>query len=176
MSKLTHGAGKEKAKKSIKKTHAFTVRIPCSSLKQGLQEIKAILSKHYDKFKVTGSLSPSTASQCKAKSRKLQNWVAAKYSWVSELPWGKDCPIEPRQMGETGPDVRLDAEARKRFPFTMECKNTENWSLPAAIKQAQANIYPDTDWLVVLMKNRTKPVVVLDADRFFELLKEAKNG
>ena len=111
----------------------------------------------------------------KEKAKRCQRYVAQKVAELTGLECGKDCPVESRQMGETGPDVRLDAEARKRFPFTVECKNTENWSLPAAIKQAQANMYPGTDWLVVLMKNRTKPVVVLDADRFFELLKEAKN-
>lgn len=110
----------------------------------------------------------------KEKAKRCQRYTAQKISELTGLECGKDCPVESRQMGETGPDVRLDQEARRRFPFTVECKNTENWSLPAAIKQAQANCYPGTDWLVVLMKNRTKPVAVLDADRFFELLKEAK--
>ena len=121
-------------------------------------------------------MSKLTHGARKEKAKRCQRYVAQKVAELTGLECGKDCPVESRQMGETGPDVRLDAEARKRFPFTTECKNTENWSLPAAIKQAQANMYPDTDWLVVLMKNRTKPVVVLDADRFFELLKEVKNG
>ncbi|OQC75319.1 MAG: hypothetical protein BWX44_00050 [Spirochaetes bacterium ADurb.Bin001] len=34
------------------------------------------------------------------------------------------------------------------------------------------NQKPGTDWLLVAKKNRIKPVVILDAERFFEILKE----
>jgi len=113
-------------------------------------------------------------SSRKEKAKRLQKYVAYKVAELTGLPCGKDCSIESRQMGETGPDVRLDMEARKRFPFTVECKNQETWSVPAAIKQCQANLYDGTDWLLVLCKNRMRPVVVLDAEVFFELLEKTK--
>lgn len=114
------------------------------------------------------------SSTCKAKGRRLQKLVAEKIQKFTGLGCGPDCPIESRQMGQNGPDIRLDIEARKLFPFTVECKNQEKWSLPSAIEQCQTNCYPGTDWLVVLGKNRTKPIVVLDLDVFFELLHKAK--
>ena len=38
-----------------------------------------------------------------------------------------------------GQDVRLVGEAKKRFPFSIECKWQESWSLPSWIKQAKEN-------------------------------------
>lgn len=116
----------------------------------------------------------------KEKGKRLQKWMAQKIADLTGLECGKDCPIESRQMGEAGPDVRLDSEARRLFPFTVECKNQENWCVPASITQARANTYPGTDWILVLSKNRFKPVVVMDAEAFFRLVggksaKEADN-
>jgi len=113
-------------------------------------------------------------SSSKNKGKRLQKLVAELISNLIDMECGPDCPIESRQMGQNGPDIRLDQEARKRFPFTVECKNQENWGVPAAIKQAQANCYADTDWLLVLAKNRTKPVVVLDCEAFFQILTKLK--
>lgn len=106
----------------------------------------------------------------KAKGRAFQNWVAERISKLIKVPWGADQPIEPRRMGQNGVDIRLDAESRKIFPWSVECKNTEVWSLPAAIKQVKADLYPDTDWIVFLRKNRHEEVAVLNAEVFFELL------
>lgn len=111
-------------------------------------------------------------SSAKNKGKRLQKWVAQKIADLICMELGPDCPIESRQMGQNGPDIRLDSEARKRFPFTVECKNTENWGVPAAIDQAKANCYQGTDWLLVLSKNRYKPVVVMDAEAFFRLLQQ----
>jgi len=111
-------------------------------------------------------------SSAKDKGRRLQKWIAEKIAELTGMECGKDCPIESRPMGQTGPDIRMDPEARKAFPFTIECKNTESWSLPSAIKQCKANLYPNTQWMVVLGKNRHKPVVVLDAETFFCLLEQ----
>jgi len=113
-------------------------------------------------------------SSAKGKGRRLQKLVAQMISELTGLECGPDCPIESRQMGQNGPDIRLDQSARRLFPFTVECKNTENWSLPSAIKQAQSNLYPGTEWLVFLAKNRTKPIAVLSAEAFFSLLEMTK--
>ena len=68
-------------------------------------------------------MSKLTHGARKEKAKRCQRYVAQKVAELTGLECGKDCPVESRQMGETGPDVRLDAEARKRFPFTTECKN-----------------------------------------------------
>jgi hypothetical protein len=111
-----------------------------------------------------------THSARKDKAKRLQKFVAKKASELTGLPWGKDCPIESRQMGETGVDVRLDSEARKLFPFSFECKNQETWSVPGWIDQAKANCYPNTYWALCLNRNRHSPIIVMDAEAFFALL------
>ena len=109
-------------------------------------------------------------SSAKAKGRALQNWTCEKISELLGIPWGKDESIASREMGQPGTDIRLVGEAQERFPFSVECKWQESWSVLAWIKQAQENQKAGTDWLLVMKKNRIKPVVVIDAERFFELL------
>jgi len=114
-------------------------------------------------------------SSAKAKGRRLQNWVGQKVAKLTGFACGADEPIEPRRMGQNGVDIRLESQVRRVFPYSIECKNTEKWSVNKAIEQVKADQYPNTDWLVVLAKNRTKPVVVLDAEVFFELLDRVLN-
>lgn len=57
----------------------------------------------------------------------------------------------------------------KLFPYSVECKNCERWSIPEWIEQAKGNKYQDTDWLLVVKKNRGTPLVVMDADTFFRM-------
>ena len=111
-----------------------------------------------------------TPQSAKSKGRTLQQWACAKISELIKLPWGHDSPIESRGMGQNGVDVRLDDKAIKLFPFSVECKNCEAWSLPAWIKQAKANQKDGTDWLLIVKKNHTQPIVVMDAEAFFRLL------
>lgn len=115
-------------------------------------------------------------SSCKAKGRRLQQLVAQKISEAIGLPCGKDQPIESRPMGQSGVDIRLDKEAIKLFNYSVECKNAENFSIPAWIKQAQENQIKGTDWLLVVAKNRTKPIVILDIDAFFSIIQKLQRG
>jgi hypothetical protein len=89
------------------------------------------------------------------------------YEWGSN---GEDCPIESRPMGQSGCDVRMESHVLKEFPFSVECKWQETWSIPAWIKQAEANTLPGTNWLLFVKKNNSKELVVLDARLFFDML------
>lgn len=113
----------------------------------------------------------STGS-AKAKGRRLQQWVAEKISVLLNIPWGKDELIASREMGQCGTDIRLIGEAKKRFPFCVECKFQESWSVHAWIEQAKANQEEGMDWLVFAKRSRTKPIVIMDGKAFFELLKK----
>lgn len=115
----------------------------------------------------------SVASR-KAKSRKCQQWVAKKISDLLDMPWGKDEVIASREMGQPGVDIRLVGDAKECFPWSVEAKWQEKWSLPAAIRQAKENQMNGTDWLVVLKKNHHDYVAVLDADVFFDILRLIK--
>lgn len=107
----------------------------------------------------------------KSKGRRLQNWVAQQIAQITNLPVGKDEHIAPREMGQSGPDIRLSPLAREAFPFSIECKNSERWNLTQTIQQAINNSYPNTNWLVILKRNNYKPIAVIDAEIFFNLLK-----
>lgn len=113
---------------------------------------------------------PIKPSSAKDKGRRLQQMVCAKISDLIGLPWGQDQPIESRPMGQSGTDVRLDSEAIKLFPFSVECKWQENWSVPSWIEQAQANQIPGTHWMVVAKRRNKDPVVIISLDVFFKLL------
>lgn len=113
-------------------------------------------------------------SSAKAKGRTLQHWVCQKISDLLEIPWGKDELIASREMGQSGTDVRLIGEAQTRFPFSVECKCQETWSFPAWIRQARGNQKEGTDWLLIVNKNFHAPTVTMDAQRFFERMKEKK--
>jgi hypothetical protein len=118
----------------------------------------------------------NTVASRKAKARRLQNWTAEQIAALLECEWGKDCTVAPREMGQSGTDVRLIGDAQVQFPYSVECKNQETWAIPAWIKQAKENQKDDTDWLLVCKRNNEKPVIVMDADAFFRLLKENKDG
>jgi len=117
-------------------------------------------------FKKTISISSR-----KGKARSLQKWVCEKISELINVPCGIDEEITSREMGQSGTDVRLSKEALKKFPFSVECKNQESWSIPAWILQAKRNIIPGTDWLLFLTKNGHEEILVMDADAFFKHLK-----
>lgn len=117
-----------------------------------------------------------STSSAKAKGRSLQQWACQQISDLLGIPWGKDGLIASREASQTGTDVRLVGEAKKKFPFSVECKWQETWSVLPWIKQAQENQTEGADWLLILKKNRINPVVVMDAARFFELLRGMGNA
>jgi hypothetical protein len=115
-----------------------------------------------------------TVASAKDKGRRLQKWVCEQISNLTGYEWGHDCPIESRGMGQNGVDVRLEKDVIKVFPYSVECKAQESWSIPAWIEQAKANIMPGTEWLLVAKKSRQDPIVIIDAKVFFQILQKVK--
>ena len=113
-------------------------------------------------------------SSAKGKGRNCQNWTAKKISELLNMPWGKDEVIAPREMGQSGVDIRLVADAKEQFPWSVECKWSEKWNVHNFIRQAKDNQKNSTDWLLILKKNRGDYVAVLDAEVFFDLLRLIK--
>jgi len=113
-------------------------------------------------------------SSKKAKGRRLQNKIAERISKLLNLPWGYDEVIAPREMGQSGTDIRLVGEAKEKFPFAIECKNQERWDLREWIQQAKANTSDDLpNWLLFIAKNRMKePLVVMESETFFKLFEQ----
>ncbi len=105
----------------------------------------------------------------KAKARRLQQWVANKIGEILDIEVGKDKLIESREMGQTGVDVKLYGEAKELFPFSVEAKRQEKFSIPAWVKQAKENEMDGTKWLLFCRRSNEDPIVVLDADVFFSI-------
>ena len=79
--------------------------------------------------------------------------------------------IESRSMGAGGEDLIMSKAARTKFPYSVECKNQERLNIWQAWEQTNNNkgIYEP---MLVIKKNGTSPLVVLNADNFLEYVKE----
>ena len=82
--------------------------------------------------------------------------------------------IESRSMGAGGEDLIMSKAARTKFPYSIECKNQERMNIWSAWEQANGNkgMYEP---LVVIKKNGVRPLVVLDAENFLEMIREFNN-
>lgn len=107
-------------------------------------------------------------SSCKAKGRRFQQWVAERIGKVLDIEVVKDGDIESRPMGQSGSDIILRGEAKRLFPFGVECKNVESLSIWKALKQAEEYGNP----LLFLTRNRTPKYVAMRADEFFKMYQE----
>jgi len=104
----------------------------------------------------------------KAKGRLLQQWV--RDLLVESLDIHPE-DIESRSMGAGGEDLIMSRAARKSFPYSIECKNQEKINVWEAMKQSESNkgnYIP----IVVLKRNRSRPLVLIDAEEFINLHKE----
>ncbi len=103
----------------------------------------------------------------KAKGRNLQKWVVSKLIETFDI---HPEDIKSCSMGAGGEDVVMARAAREKFPFSVECKNVEKLNVWDAYEQAKANS-SGYEPIVVMKKNHKKPLVVLDAEHFIELIK-----
>jgi len=108
-------------------------------------------------------------SSRKKKGRRFQIWVAEQISRITGITCGKDCDIEAREMGQSGVDVKLYGPAFELFPWSVECKNQESWSIHAWIEQAKSNLVPGTEWVLFCRRNNMDPVAIIDAETFFKM-------
>lgn len=79
--------------------------------------------------------------------------------------------VRSTSMGAGGEDLLLSPAARRKFPYSVECKNVEKLNVWGAYEQASANSGKHEP-LLVMKKNHKKPLVVLDLETFIDLLKE----
>ena len=107
----------------------------------------------------------------KAKGRRLQQWV--RDFLIERLDIHPE-DIESRSMGAGGEDLIMSKAARNKFPYSIECKNQEKLNIWSAWDQANGNkgLYEP---LVVIKKNGVRPLVVLDAENFLDMIREFNN-
>ena len=110
-------------------------------------------------------------SSAKAKGRRLQQKFMQLL--IEKLDIDPE-DIESRSMGAGGEDLIMSKAARNMFPYEIECKNQEKLNIWSAWDQANGNkgLYEP---LVVIKKNGVRPLVVLDAENFLDMIKEFNN-
>ena len=104
----------------------------------------------------------------KAKGRNLQKWTRDLI--LENFPDLEPDDVRSTSMGCGGEDIQLSPAARKKFGFSIECKCQERLNVWDAYDQAIANS-GDYEPLLVMKKNRKKPLVVMDAEAFIRLFK-----
>ena len=76
-------------------------------------------------------------------------------------------------MGASGEDVQLSSAARIIFPFQVECKNRKAIAVFKDYEQAQTHGLVEP--LVILKQNNSKPLALVDAEYFFNLVRNNAN-
>ena len=104
----------------------------------------------------------------KAKGRKLQQWV--RNQLIEQLDVHPE-DIESRSMGAGGEDLIMARDARKKFPMSVECKNQEKVNVWESYKQAE-DTSKDYEPVVVIKRNNSKPLVLVDAEYFVSMFKK----
>lgn len=105
----------------------------------------------------------------KAKGRNLQKWV--RDLLLENFPTLEPDDVRSTSMGCGGEDLQLSPAARRLFGYSVECKNVERLNVYDAYEQASANSGAHEP-LLIMKKNRKKPLVVMDAEHFVELIKK----
>ena len=104
----------------------------------------------------------------KAKGRKLQKWM--RELLIENLDINPE-DIESRSMGAGGEDLIMARAAREKFPMSVECKNQEKVNVWESYKQAEDNS-KDYEPVVVIKRNNSKPLVLVDAEYFVSMFKK----
>ena len=101
----------------------------------------------------------------KSKGRRLQQWVRLRLlALLNVAP--ED--IESRSMGAAGEDLMLSQEARRQWPYSVECKNQEALNVWSSWDQACANA-GNYEPVLFIKKNYRPVLAVVRADHFLQL-------
>ena len=108
-----------------------------------------------------------STAYCKAKGRRLQNYIRDKIRELTNLGEGD---VDSQTMGCTGTDIRLSPLGQRRFPWAVEAKNQEKWDIGNYWKQTLSNSSEDLKPLLVIKKNHHEALAICRVDDLFGLL------
>ena len=108
-------------------------------------------------------------SSKKGKGRRLQNFVRDRL--LDSFPILEPDDVKVAIMGESGEDIKLSPAARKKIPYSFECKNQERIRIWSALSQSEDNANGKVP-VLVFKRNRSKVYITLEFENFLELIKE----
>jgi hypothetical protein len=106
-------------------------------------------------------------SSAKNKGRILCKQV--KVELLKLFPTLEEDDIKVTSSGATGEDLQLSPQARKLFPYTIECKSRSGIAVYAWLEQATREKHTP---IVVAKANHKPSIVVLYAEDFYKLIGE----
>ena len=116
---------------------------------------------------------PITTSSAKAKGRRLQQWARDRILEIFPSLTSDD--VVSTGMGQSGEDVRLSTAARKKFPYSVECKSRKKIAVYSDMDQAIRDCPKGSEPLLIVKANRRKPLAIIDAEYFFKLIQKEKS-
>jgi len=75
-------------------------------------------------------------------------------------------------MGAGGEDILFSQKAGDTLGISVECESRNSIAVYAFYSQASDNCPEDREPVLVVKQNHSKPLVVIDAEYFIQLLKE----
>jgi hypothetical protein len=111
-------------------------------------------------------------SSAKAKGRQLQQWVANLIKSKFNL---EDADVRSTSMGASGEDILFSPVAARRVGLSVECKSRDRIAVYGFYEQAKTNTPAEREAVCVVKQNRSSPLVVVDAEYFFDILSKANN-
>jgi len=106
----------------------------------------------------------------KAKGRNLQKWVVEQLQ--KRFPQLRPGDLVSTSMGAGGEDVKLSPAARDAIPYQFECKSLAKVAVYNYYEQAKT--HGSHEPVAVVKQNGKKPLVVIDAEKFFDLIARIK--
>lgn len=120
---------------------------------------------------------PIKTQSAKAKGRRLQGNVREKI--LKRYPELEPDDIKSCSMGAGGVDVQLSPKAQRVVKLSLECKKQKKTPSVAEVRQARANMYPDTLPGVVWCphgKGPDKALIMFDLEEFLQAWSKHEQG
>ena len=151
----------------VKRQNSSTNSTKASRSQRSGQKTKALSSQRTKSSKsaLKKRMSPRSA---KAKGRKLQTWVVEKLLETFNKLTDKDVRSTP--MGVNGVDVQLSTAAYERFPYDIECKNTERMTTLYNYYEQAISHDSGGEPLLIVKMNHKKPLAIVDAEHFVKVV------
>lgn len=109
-------------------------------------------------------------SSAKAKGRRFQQWV--RDHLLLAFPKLTIDDIRSTSMGASGEDILLSSAAKKKIPWSVECKNQEKLNIWSAWKQAEENANK-LEPVLFFTRNKSPELAVVRAEYLIGLIKNA---